>query len=67
MNGQTLEHPEGRDRSPQRCPKCGRFGHLQYHVIIGGRYQVSVYLCKHEEIVTVLQDNFYFTHPYSAW
>ena len=45
MNGQTLEHPEGRDREPQHCPKCGQFGHLQYHVIMGYKYQLSKYLC----------------------
>lgn len=55
MNGQTIEHPEGRDRSPQHCPNCGQFGHLQYHAIIGGKYQFSKYLCKHE-VVRMIKD-----------
>ncbi len=53
MNGQTLEHPEGRTKEPQHCPKCGRFGHLQYHVIMGNKYQFSKYLCAHEETKTI--------------
>ena len=48
MNGQTLEHPEGRTREPVHCPKCGQFAHLQFHAIIGGRYQFSQYLCGKE-------------------
>ncbi len=53
MNGQTVEHPEGRDRSPQHCPKCGQFGHLQYHVIMGNKYQFSKYLCNHKIVKIV--------------
>ena len=55
MNGQTMEHPEGRTTEPQHCPRCGRFGHLQYHAIIGGKYQFSKYLCKHE-VVRIVTD-----------
>ncbi len=55
MNGQTLEHPEGRTRKQQHCPKCGGFGHLQYHAIMGGKYQFSKYLCN-RKVVSVVTD-----------
>ena len=53
MNGQTLEHPEGKTIEPQHCPECGKFVHLQFHAIIGGRYQFSKYLCSNVDVLIV--------------